>query len=323
MLHIYRFHHHEVSEDMLLGLGAGIGFFYWHQKGMAPMLAGRGNVYRPGVEGLELTTGRRTGVAVERFHTSSRSRAEKTMLGLLEAGEPVMVNVDMGLLPYFDLPDDYHFGGHVIVVAGADAEQATVTVADRDADLHTVPLDQFAAARGSTFKPFPPHNMWYTFDFRGKRPPTAVDARTAIAEACATMLDGPIANIGVKGIRKAALQVPRWAKTMSDEQLRGACFNNFIFIDATGGTGGGIFRYMYSRFLREAVELTGDETIGRASQELHGVGDRWQEVAQLFHPAGDPGAADDPTPALAEIAGQLEAIADQEEAIWLALRRAV
>ena len=31
MLHVYRFHHHEVSEDMLLGLGAGIGFFYWHQ----------------------------------------------------------------------------------------------------------------------------------------------------------------------------------------------------------------------------------------------------------------------------------------------------
>ena len=291
------------------------------------MFAGRGNVHRPGVEGLELTTGQRTGVAVERFHTSSRSRAEKALRELLEAGEPVMVNVDMGLLPYLDLPDDYHFGGHVIVVAGVDAEQAIVTVADRDADLHTVALDQLATARGSTFKPFPPYNMWYTFDFGGKRPPTAADVRPAIGEACTTMLDGPIANIGVRGIRKAAAQVPRWANTMSDEELRWACFNNFIFIDATGGTGGGIFRYMYARFLREAAELTGDETIGRASQELPGVGDRWQEVAQLFHQAGDPGAAEEakeePEPALAEIAGRLETLADQEEAIWLALRGAV
>ena len=27
-----------------------------------------------------------------------------------------------------------------------------------------------------------------------------------------------------------------------------ACFNGFIFIDATGGSGGGIFRYMYGRY---------------------------------------------------------------------------
>ena len=52
MLHIYRFYGHELSEEMLLGLGAGIGFLYWHQKGVPPMFAGRGNVHRPGVEGL-------------------------------------------------------------------------------------------------------------------------------------------------------------------------------------------------------------------------------------------------------------------------------
>jgi len=29
----------------------------------------------------------------------------------------------------------------------------------------------------------------------------------------------------------------------------------FIFIDATGATGHGIFRYMFSRFLREAGDV--------------------------------------------------------------------
>ena len=51
---------------------------------------------------------------------------------MLEAGEPVLVYVDMGFLPYFvDLPDDYHFGGHV--VAGVPNE---VDVVASTAGLH-------------------------------------------------------------------------------------------------------------------------------------------------------------------------------------------
>src|SRR4030067_3088483 len=61
MLHIYDFYNHNISEDMLLGIGSGLSFIYWHMKGMAPMIGGRGNVGRPGEEGLEITAGRRTG----------------------------------------------------------------------------------------------------------------------------------------------------------------------------------------------------------------------------------------------------------------------
>ena len=39
---IFHFNNCELSEDMLLGLGAGMGFMYWHQKGTVPFLGGRG-----------------------------------------------------------------------------------------------------------------------------------------------------------------------------------------------------------------------------------------------------------------------------------------
>ena len=30
MRHIYEFNDYPISEDLLLGLGAGVGFIYWH-----------------------------------------------------------------------------------------------------------------------------------------------------------------------------------------------------------------------------------------------------------------------------------------------------
>jgi len=41
MKHVYDFHGHPVSEDLLLGLGRGLGFVYFHIKGTDPFYGGR------------------------------------------------------------------------------------------------------------------------------------------------------------------------------------------------------------------------------------------------------------------------------------------
>jgi hypothetical protein len=320
MLHIYDFHHHDISEEMLLGIGSGLSFIYWHMKGMAPMFGGRGNVGRPGEEGLEITAGRRTGVRVEKHQTSSTRKAEETLLELLEAAQPVMMNVDMGFLPYFDLPEEYHFGGHMIVVCGYDPANEEVLIADRDKDLHVVPWEDLVKARGSKFKPFPPQNMWFRFDFSQKRQPQTEDLRVAIQDVCTYMLEGPISNIGVRGIRKAARRVPQWPKTMDAEELRWACFNGFIFIDAEGGTGGGLFRYMYSRFLEESAKIMDNPQLAEIVKELKVVGDKWQEVADLFRLGSE---MEDPTPILKRTPRTLMEIAEREDATWRALMQVV
>ncbi len=318
MLHIYDFYNHEISEDTLLGIGSGLSFIYWHMKGMAPMFGGRGNVGRPGEEGLEITAGRRTGVQVEKHHTSSSMKAEKALLELLEAGQPVMMNVDMGFLPYFDLPEDFHFGGHAIVVGGYDPVSKDVLVADRDKDLHPVPWEDLVKSRGSKFKPFPPQNMWFTFDFSRKRQPQAEEIREAILDVCTYMLEGPISNLGVRGIRKAARLVPQWTKTMDSEELRWSCFNSFIFIDAEGGTGGGLFRYMYGRFLEEAADIIKSPKLAEIGKDLKTSGDQWQEVAELFKQGSE---MEDPTPLLEQTTDPLLEIADLEDSIWRALKQ--
>ncbi len=320
MLHIYHFNNHPISEDMLLGMGSGLSFIYWHMKGMAPMFGGRGNVGRPGEEGLEVTAGRRTGVRVEKHYTNSAKKAEKILLEMLEKDQPTMLSVDMGFLPYFDLPEGFHFGGHSIVIGGYDPETREVLVADRDQPLHAVPWEDLVKARGSKFKPFPPMHTWFTFDFSEKRSPNPQDVKQAVREVCAYMLEGPISNLGVRGIRKAAKQVIKWPESMDTEALRWSCFNTFIFIDAEGGTGGGIFRYMYGRFLGEAAAIIGDRRLSEVGNEMQIIGDKWQNVAQLFKKGSH---LDDPTPILAETTAPLMEIADLEEKAWKKLRAMV
>lgn len=318
MRHVYEYHGCPISEDLLLGLGAGIGFVYWHMKGATPFIGGRGNVGRAGEEGLEKAAGRRTGVGVESHTTSSSAKAEKALFEMLIANEPVMMHVDMGYLPYLGLPDDYHFGGHVVVAAGLDVDQRQVLIADRDAELHPTSLDDLARARASRFQPFPPRHRWHVFDFDGFRPPERDEVWSAIGEVLSVMLEPPISNLGVKGIRKAAQRMRKWPAIMDEDQLRLTSFNTFIFIDAKGGTGGGIFRYMYARFLRAAARITGDQRLIEVGESLHNVGDHWQTVAAIFEQAltvADP-AADLPT-----ISDHLLEIADLEQAAWLHLQK--
>ncbi len=317
--HIYQFQDYPISEEMLLGLGAGVGFIYWHTKGTPPFLGGRANLERPGVEGLEKAIGRRTGVAVESFRTGSARKAEKSLLEMLAADQPVMLILDMGYLPYFDFGgQEFHFGYHVVVACGYDPETRQVLVADRDKKLHTVPLEDLAKARGSKHQPFPPQHAWYTFNFDGGHPVEPEEIRQAIHECAVGMLEPPISNFGVRGIHKAAQRIRQWPKVLSESELRDTCINTAIMIDARGGTGGGLFRTMYARFLQEAADLTGEDSLHQSGERMKAVGDCWEAAARLFeraYQAGDPGTV------LEEVSALLPRIAEQEEGVWRELYR--
>jgi hypothetical protein len=310
MRHLYVFNGHPLSEEMLLGLGAGVSFSYWHFKGQPPFMGGRGGFKPP----LEEATGERTGVTIERHVTTSARKARTSLLGMLEAGQPVMIGCDMGFLPYFDFGgEEYHFGGHAVVICGYDPDADQVLIADRDEELHPVSMDDLARARGSRFKPFPPKNLWYTFDFSAKRQPSPEEVRQAIRDMTGPMLEPPIRNIGIKGIRKAASLVPRWPEKLDPDELRFALFNAYIFISPVGGTGGGSFRYMFSRFLREAADITGDEGLAESADEFQKIGDQREELGGWFRQASE---APEPDALLPESAAFLNRLAAAEEPAW-------
>ena len=245
---IYHHYGHPLSEEMLLGLGSGMNFMYWHQKGQPPFIGARGNI-----KNFYQDIGKRTGVIIKEKTTSSERKAEKTLLETLSRKEPLMLYGDMCYRPWFDFPEEYHFGGHTFVVCGYDKSN-TVLASDMDPQAsglkkgfyYPVTLDQLRIARNSKFKPFPPKNMYLELDFTNYHDPTADDINSAISQTTESMLNPPISNFGVKGIQRTAKELPKWVGKFSDEELRLNLFNVYIFIEI-GGTGGGSFRYMYSR----------------------------------------------------------------------------
>jgi hypothetical protein len=130
------------------------------------------------------------------------------------------------------------------------------------------------------------------------------------------MLRPPISNIGVKGIRKTAVLLPQWATILTPDALKWALFNVYIFISPVGGSGGGAFRYMFSRFLCETAVLLDAPHYEISAQAFHTIADAWEEVANWCKKQSE---APNPAAHLEEIQQSILAIADQEEQAWTAL----
>ncbi|MHA2095926.1 MAG: DUF4872 domain-containing protein, partial [Candidatus Hodarchaeales archaeon] len=53
------------------------------------------------------------------------------------------------------------------------------------------------------------------------------------------------------------------------------------------GTGGGLFRYLFSNFLAETAEELNDESLRGLSRFYTKLGERWEKCAQLFTDLGE------------------------------------
>ncbi|MFQ6075589.1 MAG: BtrH N-terminal domain-containing protein [Candidatus Bathyarchaeia archaeon] len=273
---VFEYYGFRFSEPMVFGLGSGLGFVYWETRQMPfPFVGGRARDFiRDLCSNL--------GVIVNVHETRSRRRAYEALRGLIETDNPVMINVDMPQLSYLGLPPEAHFGGHAVVVAGLDEEEGVVHIADTGFKKpQTATLKELEEARASGFKPFPPKNRWFTFRFPQRLTPIASAIRRAIGRTVDHMLNPPIRNLGVKGIRRFADEVVGWPRRYPPERIGWGYDMTYIYLEEDG-TGGGCFRYLYSSFLKEAGERVGTEALSQLGTQYRGVGEKWTEIAKLI-----------------------------------------
>jgi len=277
---VLAYHGLYLSEEMLFGLGGGLGFIYWYMKFMpAPFIGGR---YGKGIEPL-INTCKRIGADATIFETASAEKGYEELKRVLRQGELAFIFVDMPYLPYLVLPEVAHFGGHTVVVFGLDEEENKVYIADRCAKPVTVSIDELKKARCSKFPPFPPKNKMLKIKYPSKVGNLEKGIREGIRESCTNMLRPPIKNIGLAGIEKWADMVVKWPKQFKGMNLFSCLFNLFLFIEISG-TGGSAFRPMYAQFLREASSILSKPALNEIAEIFEDSGKVWSEIAILSLP---------------------------------------
>ncbi|WP_374713076.1 BtrH N-terminal domain-containing protein [Symbiobacterium terraclitae] len=275
----------ELSEELCLGIGCGLGFTYFRMPGMPHFLVmGRG-------DDLEFHLADNLGLILE-MHKPGGRDPWIPVKELLDAGEPVLVDVDVRHLEYIrrsdSWPEGVGFGGHKMMLVGYD-EEAGVAYAHDYAwwDRLTIPLADLAAARLAAGGVTEPEGKWYTLSRpRGLEPDLPRAVRSALAGTVHRLLHPWDKFHGLPAIRGLMEELPLWPRLLGEERARTSARLAYIMFDVAG-TGRGCFRRIYGRFLLEAAPLVDEpelEALGRHYLQLAKL---WSQLSAMLREAGE------------------------------------
>lgn len=312
---VFKFYGYPLSEEMLFGIGEGLDFTYINLEN-SPMVSGRSKIIE-----FEKTIATRLGVKIKVRKDKDYDKVFNAAKKMIDGNHPVLVYVDMPFLDYLRLDGNSHFGGHSVVLFGYDDEQGHYYVSDRDnsdylirtpegsihADYHLVPYAQMQLARSSSFKPFPANNKYAEFDFTDYQGVSKTNLITSIKNVCDKMLNPPANLKGVNGILKFSKEILKWSR-FDNVKLKNAGVTNYFFINADGGTGGGIFRKMYGGFLFEAGVIFDNNDVTTIGGQYAELAEQWDMIGadmwKLFE-SGQPEL-------LNEMSGNIKRLYEQE-----------
>lgn len=248
----------ELSEPMLFGLGSGLGFIIWDT-----FLGGR---VKPFVLTRNLTS--RLGLSLDARQTTSQRKAWQNVVTSLDEGRPVGLQLDAYHLEYFTAK--VHFGGHFVAMYDYDATQAFVVDTAQQGGKVRTSLESLAAAR-SERGPMAPKNL--SFTITGTPRDLADVIMPAVQANAAEFLNPPIANLGHRGIAKAAtVELPAEVATFMER----------------AGTGGALFRNLYREFLAEAATIVDDPRLHEAHARYAEIAPLWTEAARVIERGDSP-----------------------------------
>jgi hypothetical protein len=287
-------HHmgYNISEPMLIGISAGLGFIYWFMRNMSyPIVGGMNRSDCRQFPGILGKAARRLGGDFESILTKNVKKAHLFLKETLQQNQPALVCVDMAYLNHLLTGEDDHFGEHNFLVYGIDEPEDVAYISDRFEGTLTMSLRQLQKARASEFKPFPAMNQMVRFSFPEKLTPLEDIIPAAIHENVGALLNPPISNIGVKGIKRWSTELTKYPKIIPDPRdLAHALVMHYVYIE-TGGSGGAIFRQIYRDFLEEAGQLLSNTGILRAAEKFDEIVFLWREIANSLLPEDYPALA--------------------------------
>jgi len=262
----------DISEPMAFGLDSTFGFsFLDNSKGVdeeadfnmdIPLFLGgkQGSIIDDSmlcrILGLDI-----------KFETfSSPEVAWQSSKQLIQKNIPVGMQVDLGYLTYFNWEEEIHFSGHFIVLVGYDDNKNLAYVYEREFDdIQEVKIEDLKKARSSKegYKYFDPHNKQFRIMKRssGKKPPFVRALKLALRQVTQQFLFPSTNRHGIAALQLFSQTIPNWRSILTGDIITPYSKNRVTKAYYTlgmiyglieeMGTGGAIFRNLYSKFLKE------------------------------------------------------------------------
>ena len=279
------------SEEMLLGIGGGIGAGYmlFQYEGTDPMVmvGARHLWHSDNVEFLRRICSRLF-LESDVLETRSLKAAESNLRKALDEGVPVIAWLDLASLPYFPMPQRLKGGMyHQLAVLSVDVGSGEALVADRAPTVLRVPWHQLADARAiiKTYK-----NRIMVVE-----PPAAEadleDAlRNGIRDCWRGLLSPRMKSFGLPSIGSWAEQVAdtkekrSWPNVFTDPMHLYRALTWVHHWIETGGTGGSALRPTYADFLVQAGDLLDQPGLRAVADGYREAGLAWSALAVAVLP---------------------------------------
>lgn len=269
----------QLSEEMVLGLGGGIGAgmfaFRYEREDLSTLYLGARHRWDDSVGFIEEACAR-LGIRIQRLEAGGGRAAEWLLRDVLSRG-PVIAWVDLVELGSHGWPAEWSGGGyHVVVVYEAGAE--TALLGDLGPEPVRVPAEVLARARGRIRK-----DRYRLVTLEAA--PATIDLGPAVQaglRACADSLLTGRRNFTVDAF--AALGDRRWVQKFSHGHLLWSGLRWTYHWIERAFTGGGLMRPMYARFLTEVG-------LDELAERYAGLGRRWTALAKAALPTEVPALA--------------------------------
>jgi Butirosin biosynthesis protein H, N-terminal/Domain of unknown function (DUF4872) len=276
-----------LSEGMVFGLGAGLGFAYVELPEREPpiYLVGR-------TAGLERDICEHLDIALDLRQTDDPAEGWAVLRQALDAGRPTMVWADIQHLEYLRVK--LQMTMHDIVVTGYDESEGVAFIADNDRDeIQRCSLPALARARNSQAFPGPNRHATWLMDFPAALPDPAQAVRGALAGAIENMRGGGqglttgAEGMGLAGVEVFAETYREWPQRFG-EKLEAAMHGLRVFI-VKAGTGGALFRGLHAGFAHDAGSLLADSRLQDVATVYDDLAAEWVALANADgHAAGLP-----------------------------------
>lgn len=285
---------HQISEEMVFGLGCGLGFSYNRSRGMVSA------VRRP--EDFFSTFFKNYGGRCDCQHAGYRSAWPKIKWNL-DRGKPVVVGpLDLRSLTYLKVNRSQPT--HFVTLVGYEGSYVYV---------HDCRLEKKQRLSMARLEEAWSNAALYRFSFPKKSRELKVCLPSILLQYSNAFLEPATDNIGITGEESLSGELPDWQA--SDDELEAT----LVGLNASGGPA---FRDVYGWFVVEAKEVLGAPHLEKAAKEFFRAGEYWQDFAKALEQARRTQKAENRRKAFAKASEEMRRISVMERMAFGSLRYA-